>query len=208
MSITKTEPKTSDIYFILNTLSYCGFKACIAGGYARDQYYGRVPRDCDIWVYGDYHKGIARKLVNNTLNNLGATTTEFAAHTSRHESRNDPCINHVTRTDIGIDIIYLVDVPNMQGVVDRFDFNINQYIMEPTTLMPRYIGSTPVYYGLTQVREKVAVFRAKKMCDIYNSIMEGCGVAAPIAYPFSFTCGGVDDTRFDIYPQDDTVVDV
>lgn len=127
-----------------------GINACIAGGCARDLYFGLVPKDIDIVVYGedDCSDGYQQNLENYI-------ETYFDKDYTPNTLWSNPCIgsfNHYNGPKVKERIAHIWKVydedfdillyrsESRRAVMDAFDFNINQFIINPVTHQAEYYG--------------------------------------------------------------------
>jgi hypothetical protein len=119
----------------------------VAGGYPRDLYFGLKPRDIDCWVlYTPPQDGIGRgnvDVVVARLDGLGIPYEEF----NMYGAEDDRSRLLVLRCP-GLDIIFM---ETLDGLVEGFDFNINQFYME-NEVGPVYVGQSDLNAGLVQLK--------------------------------------------------------
>jgi hypothetical protein len=119
----------------------------IAGGYPRDLYFGLTPRDIDCWVlYEPPQDGIGRgnvDMVVALLDGLGIPHEEF----NMYGAEDDRSRLLVLRCP-GLDIIFM---ETLDGLIEGFDFNINQFYMEPD-VGPIYVGQSDLNAELVQLK--------------------------------------------------------
>ena len=124
-------------------------RAFIAGGYARDKYHGKAPRDIDYWieyrVLNVYKDGCADnvQLIMNELIDAGIPFIEHNMYGS-HDGRGRLAVYKIP----GADLIF---VENVESAVNEFDFNLNQFYMEPG-VGPIYVGEGDPADGLVQLQ--------------------------------------------------------
>ena len=123
----------------------------VAGGYARDMAFGFVPRDHDLIVYGLTESNIRRNFLNTVelIMQLGLYVKDGCAEDSDYPVDR---VYGVIQTTCGLDIIFWSeDYPSAQSVLDKFDYNINQFVYDPVRDSVEWMGNT--YGTLVQLRE-------------------------------------------------------
>ncbi len=165
---------------ILAGLRAAGLNACIAGGYARDKFFGIEPKDLDIVV-----------CVNHLPENIGVDKTleyvEDALVTQFYRDKNvdarygvagmyndhasDRACGVFMFPHHGIDVILYKDCQTCQDVLDSFDFNLNQFwLCDDVT--PAYAGSTSLLFdGLVPVRKDASEERCIKVKRKYDDML-------------------------------------
>ncbi len=149
---------------IIAELNERGLPAFIAGGYARDMFFGKNPKDIDIVVaigsngtnYSAWYcervipwilKDIQYKLYGNYGN---PPKSKFL--TMYNTVSSDRCLGVSKIPDFNIDVIFYKDCNNIQDMVNAFDFNLNQFVMmdDPNYTSP--YDKSPVFMGNTDLR--------------------------------------------------------
>lgn len=149
--------KNYEVTKLLCYMSGLGFKFDVLGGYPRDLYFNREPRDMDVCVYDIKSSTILfldriQKLHDYLhINNLWES--EFATDSKYPSDR----IYGGIKTTLNVDIIFWLDnFQTKEDVLSMFDFNINQFILgrdENTgTTVPRAWGGMDNFGHLTQLR--------------------------------------------------------
>jgi len=126
-----------------------GERAVIAGGYARDKFHGKAPRDIDYWIEYrtlDIDKTGYPDNVQQIVNQLFAADIGFEEH-NMYGSEDDRGRLAVYKIP-GADLIF---VENLDHVTGNFDFNLNQYYIEPG-VGPIYVGEGDPADGLVQLK--------------------------------------------------------
>ena len=109
--------------------------AAIAGGYARDTYFGRIPRDIDIMVVKqDREDWTLTELFNieSFLRTLGAQVEVHLHYDTNHGSggTNDAIAVCFKIPELCIDIVlYSKHYCSIPDVLTGFDANINQFVI-------------------------------------------------------------------------------
>ena len=95
----------------------------IAGGYARDTFFGIEPKDVDVFIPDKYRAQVLIDVINS-----GAT---FKDHNKwyQNDTKNS---DHITSViNVGkIDYIFVPPTVAIEDVTDHFDFNINQFMLD------------------------------------------------------------------------------
>lgn len=122
-----------------------GLIAGIAGGYARDLYYGAKPKDIDIVISSanqltDTEYFQYASAISELLSQLGIPSQIHTAY-ARHEESPSFCSTgrlSVVLSAKGADFIFYCKAENLIDILSQFDFNLNQFAM---------VGSVPTYLG-------------------------------------------------------------
>ncbi len=190
----------ADAVAIQTRLAELGFSSVIAGGFARDLFFGLEPKDCDIIIYGsnadefpvqlcdgkyDYTEGNAdffgvpgRVKVADALRTSeeifqGGVWMDMYGTIKAGVEISDRVIGVYQLAHKHIDVIVYEDCESALEVVDNFDFNINQFAM----YQDHEKGQTyPLYFGesslqeLTQVRADASDTRILKVHNKYLAL--------------------------------------
>lgn len=134
---------------IIAELRAAGFVAGIAGGYARDLYYGVTPKDVDVVI--THPDGIddseffeKAKELTGKLATLGYRSDIHEAYMQHEESptfKPDERLSCVL-TSQGADFIFYERGTCLKDIIDEFDFNVNQFVIGYSGY-PIYLGSLP-----------------------------------------------------------------
>lgn len=159
MSVTRFQVETA--LNIAELLRKDGFSVVIAGGFARDVYFGVEPKDIDIVVakgYGDaamVHAELSKHLEHYGVQHLG-----FRMYS---ESACDRLIGGFKCAG-NVDVV-LYDTDLALEAVDAFDFNLNQFVLTGRTFETAYVSfeGTEGYHELVPVREDYTSARFAKM---------------------------------------------
>ena len=113
---------------LLSYMKDLGFAFEVLGGYPRDLYFGRTPRDMDVccWnskpdtvLWNDKFMKLKAYLVDNSLYN-----SDFSV---KNEYPSDRIYGYI-RTVIDVDIIFWVEnFTSAEAILGWFDYNINQF---------------------------------------------------------------------------------
>lgn len=119
----------------------------VAGGYPRDLFFGVEPKDIDCWIeWVPPADGIGRgnmDVIEGRLEALGIPFEEF----NMYGTEDDRYRLAVLRCP-GLDLIFM---ETLDGLIEGFDFNINQFYMEQG-IGPVYVGDTDLNLGLVQLK--------------------------------------------------------
>ncbi|WYW00655.1 nucleotidyltransferase [Pseudomonas phage vB_PpuP-Vasula] len=140
-----------------------GFSVSIAGGFARDVYFGAEPKDIDIIVAaGSIHDDVseAHAILGEILKDLGVQHLGFRMYTESVSDRlvgGFKCVGNVD--------VVLYDVPLALEAVQAFDFNLNQFVLTGRTFESAYVSyeGNESYHDLVPVREDFTPERFAKM---------------------------------------------
>lgn len=117
--------------------------AAVAGGFARDMALGFSPSDIDIAVFGPHRHDVARHLAIG-LQELGYyQTVETETYGEEEVYDHITQYSHALYPDVDV-LVYHENIKTIIDVVKTFDFNINQFYLEPTRHAPVFLGQ---YYG-------------------------------------------------------------
>lgn len=170
---------------LLDFLKARGFEAIIAGGCARDIFFGVKPKDIDIIV------------VNTTMEDVGAALAEanvaaVGFHMYRGEVVSDRIIGGYKLAGSDIDVV-LYRCRSVTEAIDAFDFNLNQFAIVDTRhgidgAHVRFVGKH--HWGqLVAVREDASPARQGRMMDKYIDLIPR---RATGELPNEVTVGGED----------------
>jgi len=122
-----------EISTLTHLLDRLGVNYIIAGGYPRDIFFGKIPKDCDIFV--DDLDRITRQ-----LDMMGISNQQFPSYIAEDVVTHTSRISGVTKLDNNIDIIGMsfLALHPLDQVMKYFDYNFNQFIM---------INESPIFVG-------------------------------------------------------------
>lgn len=152
---------------ILEYLQSRGIRAIIAGGCARDIFFGVVPKDVDIIVAGAEMPDIKELLDEANVANVGF-------HLYRGEVTSDRIIGGYKLVGADIDVV-LYRCDDVDQAIDSFDFNLNQFAIVGSyrgidEAMVRFVGDE--HWGkLVAVREDASPERRGRMMDKYLDLI-------------------------------------
>lgn len=149
------------------------FDFAILGGYPRDLANGRSPKDLDICVFNFHVGDIAEQrfyeMLRIWLEDRNLIRNAFDEH--HPSAQDDSRVLGVLALTCDVDIIFW-NAENKWGVINNFDFNINQY-----ELAVNGDSFTPIYHGnnhgvLRYVRphDQLSQERVDKIADIAHSM--------------------------------------
>lgn len=161
MSVTRFQVETA--LELAEDLRDIGFSVVIAGGFARDVYFGVEPKDIDIVVAaGSIHEdpAEAHRVLDHVLDNLNVPHRGFRMYS---ESASDRLVGGFKCTG-NVDVV-LYDTALALEAVEAFDFNLNQFILTGRTLETAYVTfeGTEGFHELVPVREDYTPERFAKM---------------------------------------------
>lgn len=126
--------KGDDILKVMDILSTYCFDFVIAGGYARDLYYGKDPKDCDICVYNFNEKDFAERALFKEM--VRKLQSRYATHLMPEYEKGDSRLGMVIKLDeIGVDIIFYKGATTFIDVLKQFDCNMNQFYIPCSLLL-------------------------------------------------------------------------
>jgi hypothetical protein len=152
---------------LLDLLKGKGYQAIIAGGCARDIFFGVKPKDIDIIV------------VDTTMGDVEITLREanvaaVGFHMYRGEVTSDRIIGGYKLTGCDIDVI-LYRCTSITEAIDAFDFNLNQFAISGTQhgidgAHVRFVGKH--HWGqLVAVREDTTAARKGRMIEKFADLI-------------------------------------
>jgi len=151
---------------VLEYLQGRGVKAIIAGGCARDIFFGVRPKDVDIVVAGTSLEKVSDLLAEA---NLAGRTYWFYGHAA-----SDRILGCVKLTHVDIDVV-VYDCESVTEAIDSFDFNLNQFAIVDVRhgidyASVRFVGQH--HWGrLVAVREDCKPERAARMREKYLDLV-------------------------------------
>lgn len=136
-----------------------GIGAIIAGGCARDGFFGVTPKDIDIICAGSDPETITR-----TLEEAGLSFEKFPKYHTGSDSDRLQGVWKIEGSQIDV-ILYETDC--VFEAIDKFDFNLNQFYFSG---IQRGIGGATIRYAgkehwskLVQLRDDARGSRSEKM---------------------------------------------
>lgn len=171
----------ADAIAIQTRLYDLGFKSVIAGGFARDLFFGLEPKDCDIIIFGDNADEFEQVLNLGRWENTGEVDEVFGGFCktnvaaplrltdelfmggnwcamygdkSSEEATLDRVLGVYQMPHINVDLIVYEDCDTALEVIDAFDFNVNQFAIAQNLEDKKYF---PNYFGTTDLRELILV---------------------------------------------------
>lgn len=158
---------TDDVLDLLKFLDDGGIKWVIAGGYARDLKYGRMPKDLDIHIIMDLEAFLA---IDNYLykRKLGVP------HGSGHMYEELDRVSGVLKMVGNVDLVFWKNVSTTQELVDNFDLNLNQYVYDVETGTVHFAGTNEGEVRITRPYEVNRIKRIQKMIGIAEGIGWEC----------------------------------
>lgn len=151
---------------ILEYLQGRGIKAIIAGGCARDLFFGVKPKDVDIVVADAGLMDVAEALTEANI--------ACRAHGFYNESTSDRIVGCLKLKGVDIDVV-VYDCHEVSDAIEAFDFNLNQFAIVGVQhgidgAYVRFVG-TEHWSRLRPVREDCKPERVHKMCMKYLDLV-------------------------------------
>lgn len=144
---------------IVELLQANGISAIIAGGAARDIFFGVAPKDVDVICAGVEHEKVSDVLT--------AANVNFKKFPKYHTGSDSDRLAGVWKlVDCDIDVI-LYDTESVSEAIDKFDYNLNQFAVVGTHrgidgAYVRFVGEHH-WSKLVRLREDARGPRAAKM---------------------------------------------
>ena len=133
----------------------------IAGGFARDKFFGAPPKDIDIICAGVSHEVIA------TL--FEETATQTRSYPKYNGPESDRLAGVWKILDTNIDVI-LYEVPTALEAVSKFDYNLNQFVYDEDTEESIYVGYNH-WSRLDRLRNDTRGSREEKMQQKFKDLV-------------------------------------
>ena len=152
---------------LLDLLKAKGLEAIIAGGCARDIFFGVKPKDIDIIVV-DTQMDVIEALLAE------ANVAAVGFHMYRGEETSDRIVGGFKLAGVDIDVL-LYRCTTVSEAIDAFDFNLNQFAIVDTRhgidgAHVRFVGKH--HWGqLVAVREDSSAERRGRMLDKYIDLI-------------------------------------
>lgn len=182
MSVTRFEVEQA--LNLAESLRDEGFSVIIAGGFARDVYFGVNPKDIDIVVAaGSIHDdpAEAHMMLDDILTKLGVVHLGFRMYSESACERlvgGFKCLGNVD--------VVLYDTKLALEAVDAFDFNLNQFVLTGRTIETAYVTfeGTESWTELVAVRKDFTEARMGKMREKFVDLVWRHGtIRVPIEVP-------------------------
>lgn len=169
MSVTRFEVEQA--LNLAESLRDEGFSVIIAGGFARDVYFGVNPKDIDIVVAaGSIHDdpAEAHMMLDDILTKLGVVHLGFRMYSESACERlvgGFKCLGNVD--------VVLYDTKLALEAVDAFDFNLNQFVLTGRTFETAYVTyeGKSSWMHLDPVRKDYTHERFSKMQEKYFDLV-------------------------------------
>ncbi len=173
---------------IQTALHNLGFQSVIAGGFARDLFFGIEPKDCDIIVFGPKALELESALFFGKVTSWENTETPLClddlfsggvwcsmySDKGSEEATQDRVAGVYQLPHHNVDVIVYEDVEDAQGVIDAFDFNLNQFALvqdhEKGICYPDYFGHTDLR-TLCMVRNDSSDQRKLKVAGKHSALL-------------------------------------
>lgn len=154
--------------------------AAIAGGYARDKYYGKQPKDVDVVTCTgcagyDYDFSELQDLVLH-LRPLfpDCMFNCYEAYGQNTDSERVSCVLKIeSNTGVSVDVIWYYNANDVTEILSQFDYNLNQFAIIGSPLnQPWYFGNLPHPNDeLTRLRGDSSPLRDIKMKELYRQLI-------------------------------------
>lgn len=139
----EVHPTDKNILHVCKKLKKGLFDFVIAGGYARDKYYGLLPKDCDICVFNFHPEDTSEAALLEQFVNHMKYFTKVEVH-GEYDGSDGRLGDVIKLPEWNIDIIFYKDTKSARDVISRFDCNLNQAII--TNSIPNF-NNTDVLYS-------------------------------------------------------------
>lgn len=157
----------NNVQSVLKALNENNINYIIAGGYQRDIFFGRQPKDIDIFIYGDVDTNEVIKLISD-YKKFNLALQEI------NESYNGDEFTALRllgdQVDLNVIVVHIAQTAT--DVLNWFDFNLNQFILEVTqtnvtrSMCAKFVGDN---FG-ELVNIKGQVNRVEKMRAIATQV--------------------------------------
>lgn len=122
----ESHPTEKNINLVMKMLKQGCFDFVVAGGYARDAFYGEPAKDCDICIFNFHPNDPAEQVLLQNLMEVLSNLTGVRMCEAYDE--DDKRLGNVIKLDAwGIDIIFYASAKSAREVVAQFDCNMNQF---------------------------------------------------------------------------------
>jgi hypothetical protein len=145
-------------------LTELGISYKIAGGYARDKFFNRTPRDLDIVIFNLSEARISSKFYGILAYcDMTGVTAKHSIQSEDSEYHSDRVFGVITLFG-GIDLIFWNSgFETIQQVMDGFDYNLNQFTYSEE-FGPVFHGEQEKFGVLQQLRgSEITPEREQKM---------------------------------------------
>lgn len=161
---------------LLDYLKGRGVEAIIAGGCARDIFFGVKPKDIDIIVVDSSMEAVELLLAE-------ANVAAMKFHMYRGEETSDRIVGGFKLVFAEIDVL-VYRCHTVSEAIDAFDFNLNQFAIVDTRngidgAHVRFVGRHH-WRQLVAVREDSSASRRGRMFDKYIDLIPRRATAEPI----------------------------
>ncbi|QHJ79446.1 MAG: hypothetical protein [Caudoviricetes sp.] len=121
----EVHPTDKNILHVCKKLKEGLFDFVIAGGYARDKYYGLLPKDCDICVFNFHPEDAAEAALLEQFLNHMKHFTDVEVH-GEYDGSDGRLGDVIKLPEWNIDIIFYRSASCAFDVMTQFDCNLNQ----------------------------------------------------------------------------------
>lgn len=121
----EVHPTDKNILHVCKKLKEGLFDFVIAGGYARDKYYGLLPKDCDICVFNFHPEDAAEVALLEQFVHHMKHFTDVETY-GEYDGCDGRLGDVIKLPEWNIDIIFYKEAKCASDVLERFDCNLNQ----------------------------------------------------------------------------------
>jgi hypothetical protein len=134
----------------------------IAGGYARDTFFGVPPKDVDVFIQDRHRSEVLSRIVRSGCH--------FKDH-NKWYANNTKNSNHITSViNVGnTDYIFIPEHLDIEFIAEHFDFNLNQFMLIDG--VPEYVGGSD-YSTLVQLHPDVPDHRCIKIFRKHQELIK------------------------------------
>ena len=135
----------------------------IAGGYARDTFFGVTPKDVDVFIHDKFR--------NQVLVDVIRSGAAYKDH-NKWYANNTKNSDHITSViNVGkIDYIFVPATIDILDITDHFDFNLNQFMLDEDE-EPFYNGDGGTPEVLVQLHPDVPDHRIIKIYKKHQELI-------------------------------------
>lgn len=129
------EQRYAESKVVANKVAAISASSRVAGGYARDVFFGVVPKDIDIWCSQRNYRETERR--ENLVRRLGATFGQTLRRVTGADYPGGNEVWEMETTDGRFEPLNIIFVPNIpEAVVYEFDFDICMFILDRDSGIP------------------------------------------------------------------------
>lgn len=171
---------------LLEFLQGRGIKCVIAGGCARDIFFGVKPKDVDIIVVDESMATLEHDLIDSGL-------AYTSCHFYQDAESSDRIMGCFKLAGLDIDVV-LYDCLEVDEAIEAFDFNLNQFVISGVQhgidgATSRFLGETH-WSRMAPVRMDFTEARHHKMLMKYLDLVPRLAAESPNDLPSEVPVGG------------------